>query len=97
VVDNPAWGATDIVADAGVSFNGCVGVFNSGQFSTSAGIVSDHTAGTDNFDYSPLSITYKYRVPSSASYFFEGGVDAAELVMLDRTEEWAYDESTKTL
>jgi len=94
VVDDPTKGAIDTVAGAGVSFNGCIGVFNFGNFSTSAGVLSNHTAGEDEFDFSPPVQTYKV---NSSAYFLEGGVNDAELVMLDRTEEWAYDESTKTL
>lgn len=94
VVDDPTSGATATLADVGLSFNGCVGVFNFGNFSSSAGIISKHTAGSDNFDFSPPTVTYKR---NSSPYFIEGGVNGAELAMLDRTEEWAYDESTKTL
>lgn len=93
VVDDPTSGATATLADAGLSFNDCVGVFNFGNFSSSAGIISKHTAGSDNFDYSPPTVQYR----ATDGYFFEGGVDAAELVMLDMAEEWAYDESTNTL
>lgn len=94
VVDDPTQGATATLAGAGLSFNGCAGVFSFGNFSSSAGIVSNHTAGTDSFDFSPPTVTYRRK---SCPYFLEGGVNAAELVMLDMAEEWAYDESTKTL
>jgi hypothetical protein len=93
VVDDPTLGAIDTLAGAGVSFNDCVGVLNFGNFSTSAAIVSNHTAGTDNFDYSPPTVQYR----QTDGYFFEGGAGAAELAMLDMAEEWAYDESTNTL
>ncbi len=93
VVDDPTLGATATLAGAEVSFNDCVGIFNFGNFSSSAGIVSNHTAGTDNFDYSPPTVQYR----QTDGYFFEGGVSAAELAMLDMAEEWAYDESTNTL
>ena len=93
VVDDPTKGATTTLVGAGVSFNGCVGVFNFGNFSTSAGIVANHTAGTDHFDYSPPTVQYR----QTHDYFFEGGVNDAELTMVDMAEEWAYDESTKTL
>jgi hypothetical protein len=95
VVDDPTLGATATLAGAGVSFDGCIAVMNFGNFTTSARIVSNHTAGTDNFRYSPEK-TRAYK-PKSPMYFFEGGIDDAELVMLDMAEEWAYDESTKTL
>ena len=49
LVDNPSQGAIATLAGAGVSFNDCVGVFNFGNFSSSAGIVANHTAGTDRF------------------------------------------------
>ncbi|MBW2590447.1 MAG: T9SS type A sorting domain-containing protein [Deltaproteobacteria bacterium] len=94
VVDDPTQGATATLAGARVSFDGCVGVFNFGNFSSSAGIISKHTAGSDNFDFSPPTVTYKR---NSSPYFIEGGVNGAELAMLDMAEEWAYDESTKTL
>jgi hypothetical protein len=94
VVDDPTRGATATLADAGLSFNGCVGVFNFGNYSTSAGIVSNHITGSDNFDFSPATVNYS---TYSSAYFFEGGVNGAELAMLDMAEEWAYDESTKTL
>ena len=94
IVDAPTEGAVETLAGAGVSFDGCVGVFNFGNFATSAGVVSSHTAGSGNFDYSPPVNTFKV---NSDAYFFEGGVNAAELVMLDSAEEWAYDESTREL
>lgn len=94
VVDDPTLGATATLAGAGVSFDDCIAVMNFANFSTSARVVSNHTAGTDNFNYSPEVRTYK---PRSPRYFFEGGIDDAELVMLDMAEEWAYDESTKDL
>ena len=94
VVDDPTLGATATLAGAGVSFDDCIAVMNFGNFATSARIVSNHTAGTNNFHYSPKVVAYK---PKSPRYFFEGGIDDAELVMLDMAQEWAYDESTNTL
>jgi hypothetical protein len=94
VVDKPTEGATATLAGAGVSFDGCIAVMNFGNFATSARIVSNHTAGTNSFRYSPEVVAYK---PKSPRYFFEGGIDDAELAMLDMAQEWAYDESTKTL
>ncbi|MBW2589649.1 MAG: hypothetical protein JRD71_02825 [Deltaproteobacteria bacterium] len=94
VVDDPTQGATATLAGAGVSFDDCIAVMNFGNFATSARIVSNHTAGTDNFRYSPKVKAYKRYSPR---YFFEGGIDDAELAMLDMAEEWAYDESTKIL
>jgi hypothetical protein len=83
----------DIVGEAGVSFEGCVGLFNFGSYSTTAAIVSSHEAGSNDFTYSPTAGIYR----TTDDYFLEGGVDGAERVMLDMAQEWAYDESTKTL
>lgn len=93
VIDNPTAGAVDSLAGAGVSFDGCVALLNFGGNNTEVRVVSNHVAGSDNFDYSPAVEHYR----ETPYYFFEGGVGNAELAMLDRTEEWAYDESTKTL
>jgi hypothetical protein len=83
----------DIVASAGVSFKGCIGLFNFGNYATIASFVTQHTAGTNTFKYSPSAGIWR----TSDDYFFEGGSNNAERVMLDTTQEWAYDESTKTL
>ena len=83
----------DIVGEAGVSFDGCVGLFNFGNFETIAARVVNHTAGENNFSYTPSAGIYRH----SDGYFLEGGVDNAERAMLDIPQEWAYDESTKTL
>ena len=91
VVDDPTRGAPDGLAASGVSYNGCIGVFQFGD--TEAKLVSGHTAGTGDFDYRPLFNKYRTR----RAYFFEGGVGDAERVMLDIAQEWAYDETSKTL
>jgi hypothetical protein len=83
----------DIVGEAGVSFDGCIGLFNFGNYETIMAYVSDHTAGENDFNYSPSAGIYR----TSDYYFLEGGVGDAELVMLDIAQEWAYDETDKTL
>lgn len=93
VVDDPTSGATDALVDAGVSFDGCVALLNFSPPITTARVVSNHVAGSDSFDYSPVLANYKKHL----AYFLEGGVDNAERAMLDVAKEWAYDESTKTL
>ncbi|GAA3510922.1 hypothetical protein GCM10022393_25740 [Aquimarina addita] len=93
VVDDPSRGPSPHLAAAGVSFNGCVAVMNFGNHRSDARLVSGHSVGSAEFDYSPTIEKYK----TSKFYFFEGGKDNAERVMLDSAQEWAYDESTKTL
>ncbi len=93
VVDDPDKGAAETLAGAGVSFEGCVGVLNFGNYSTSARMVTKHVVGTDHFDYAPEVDEFR----QTDGYFFEGGTNGAELVMLDSAGEWAYDESTKAL
>ncbi|MGJ8672886.1 Ig-like domain-containing protein [Rubritalea sp.] len=83
----------DAIGDAGVSFEGCIGMFNFGNFETIISRVSSHTSGANEFNYSPSAGIYRH----SDEYFFEGGVDNAERAILDIAQEWAYDESTKTL
>jgi hypothetical protein len=84
---------TSALSTAGVSFEGCIGLFNFGNYETILAKVTSHTAGTNVFSYAPTAGTWR----TSDDYFFEGGVDNAERVMLDIAQEWAYDESTKTL
>ncbi|MGJ8641661.1 MAG: Ig-like domain-containing protein [Opitutaceae bacterium] len=83
----------DIVGETGVSFEGCVGLFNFGAYATNIALVSSHVAGSNDFDYAPTSGIYR----TTDDYFLEGGVDGAERALLDIAQEWAYDESTKTL
>ncbi|CAA6677555.1 MULTISPECIES: LamG-like jellyroll fold domain-containing protein [unclassified Lentimonas] len=83
----------DIVGEAGVSFEGCVGLFNFGAYATNIALVSSHEAGSNYFEYAPTSGIYR----TTDDYFLEGGVDGAERALLDIAQEWAYDESTKTL
>ena len=82
-----------IVGDAAVSFEGCIGLFNFGNFETIASFVSEHEAESNDFKYSPTAGIYRH----SDAYFLEGGVGNAERAMLDIAQEWAYDETTKTL
>jgi hypothetical protein len=93
MVDDPAVGHVDSLAGAGVSFDDCVAVMNLRNWTTYARLVQSHSAGTDNFDYdnAPSYTTTR------AAYFIEGGLGAAELVMLDTAKEWAFDEVTKIL
>lgn len=81
------------IAEAGVSFNGCVALLNFGAHATAGRIVEKHRRGTAEFDYSPPLKKYK----TTLNYFFEGGVGNAERALLDSPGEWAYDESRKTL
>jgi hypothetical protein len=92
VVDNPDAGASDTLAGAGYSFNDCVAVCNFADHITYARLVENHVAGSNTFN-----VAWMEKIGTSNYYFMEGGSNNAERVMLDRTEEWAYDESTKTL
>jgi hypothetical protein len=96
MVDNPNGPAGVSLADAGVSFNNCISILNLGEWETFAKVVSAHPAGADNFDYAPVA-SGSFDNALASPYFFEGGIGAAELVMLDMAQEWAYDESTKML
>ncbi|WPJ95341.1 hypothetical protein SH580_18125 [Coraliomargarita algicola] len=81
------------IAGAGFSFNDCVALLNFGAHATASRLVENHVAGSAEFDYSPELKKYK----TTLNYFFEGGVGNAERVMLDHAQEWAYDETSKTL
>ncbi len=93
VKDNPREGANETIADANVDFSGCVAVMNFGDHVSASGVVYDHSAGSDTFKYRAHFKPYK----NTHNYFLEGGVGAAERVMLDMPQEWAYDETTKVL
>ncbi len=93
MIDNPSVGHVDTLAAAGVSFDDCVAIMNLRNWTTYARLVENHTAGTDNFDYDPAPAY----TDTNAAYIIEGGLNGAELIMLDIAKEWAYDESTKTL
>ncbi|MCK4959214.1 MAG: hypothetical protein KAT00_07430, partial [Planctomycetes bacterium] len=93
MIDDPSVGHVDTLAAAGVSFNDCVAIMNLRNWTTYARLVQNHTVGTDNFDY-VLAPSY---TDTNAAYIIEGGLNGAELIMLDTAKEWAYDESTKTL
>jgi hypothetical protein len=92
VIDNPDAGASDALVGAGVSFNDCVAVCNFADHITYARLVKNHVAGSNTFD-----VAWMEKIGTSNYYFFEGGTNNAERVMLDMAEEWAYDESTKTV
>ena len=81
------------IAEAGISFNGCIALMQFGAHATGTRIVKNHTKGSNTFEYSPELFKYK----TTHNYFFEGGVGDAERAMLDMPQEWAYDELTKTL
>ena len=81
------------IAAAGFSFNDCVALLNFGAHATASRLVENHAVGSSEFDYSPELKKYK----TTLNYFFEGGVGNAERALLDSAQEWAYDESTKTL
>lgn len=81
------------IAPTGICFNGCVVMLNFGAHATGSRIVKNHTAGSGEFDYSPELLKYK----TTSGYFFEGGIGNAGRALLDTAEEWAYDETTKTL
>ncbi|MDF7826518.1 hypothetical protein P4B35_20980 [Pontiellaceae bacterium B12227] len=80
------------LAGTGISYSGCVAVMTLGNHITYARLVKNHTAGTNSFNYDPVS-TYK----TSDDYFFEGGLNNADRVLLDAAQEWSYDESSDTL
>jgi len=94
MVDNPSVGSVESLAGAGVSLNNCVAVLNTRHWTTYARLVQNHTAGSDTFNY---AATPAYKATLRGSYFMEGGVGSAELVMLDRPNEWAFDETNNTL
>jgi len=81
------------IAEAGISFNGCVALMQFGAHATGTRIVKNHAKGAKTFEYSPELFKYK----TTHNYFFEGGLGNAERAMLDMPQEWAYDEVSKTL
>ncbi|MCM2375240.1 glycoside hydrolase family protein [Aporhodopirellula aestuarii] len=85
--------AAKAISNAGHSFNECVALMNFGAHATASRIVENHAPGSREFDYSPELRKFK----TTLGYFFEGGIDNAERPMLDMAQEWALDESTKTL
>ena len=90
-VDDPTRGAPDGLAASGVSYQDCIGVLT--FHNAEAKIITSHVAGSDTFEYGPLFDRYGTR----RNYFFEGGVGNAERRMLDIPQEWAFDETNKTL
>lgn len=80
------------LAETGIAYNDCVAIMTFGNHATGARLVENHTAGSNSFNYATLT---KYKTQDL--YFFEGGLNNAERVLLDTAGEWAYDESTKTL
>ncbi|VGO12988.1 hypothetical protein PDESU_01542 [Pontiella desulfatans] len=76
----------------GFSLSGCIAILNCGNHHTAARIVENHVAGSNTFNYAEAQ-----RYKTTNEYFFEGGVNNAERVLLDSAGEWGYDESTGTL
>ncbi|MDF7799095.1 Ig-like domain-containing protein [Pontiellaceae bacterium B1224] len=76
----------------GFSLTDCIAILNCGNHHTAARLVENHIAGSNTFNYAEVQ---KYKTTNE--YFFEGGKDNAERVLLDSAEEWGYDESTGTL
>lgn len=81
------------IAKTGHSFNDCIALMNFGAHATGSRIVENHTEGTSEFAYQPELFKFK----TTLGYFFEGGKNDAERRMLDIPQEWAFDESNKTL
>jgi hypothetical protein len=92
-----AGSANGIVVDEelvglGFSVKDCIAILNCGNHHTAARVVENHTAGSNTFTYATVQ-----RYKTTNEYFFEGGSNNAERVLLDTAEEWGYDESTGTL
>ena len=85
MVDDPDEGASTSLADAGVSFNGCPTILNTGHWQTVTSSVHNHTAGTDNFDYTDETDFDWACCDGHGRYFIEG-CEAA----LDIPGEWSY-------
>ena len=85
MVDDPDEGSSTPLADAGVSFDGCPAVLNTGHWQTVTSTVRNHTAGTDNFDYSDETQFGSVCCDGHGRYFIEG-CEAA----LDVAGEWSY-------
>ena len=85
MVDDPDEGASTSLANAGVSFNGCPAVLNTGHWQTVTSTVRNHTAGTDNFDYSDET-QYGWACCDGHGRYFIEGCEAA----LDVAGEWSY-------
>lgn len=88
------------MAATGIDFNGKVAVLNVNSMETYAGIIKNHTAGTNDFEYElhpdvisgindkVAGVIHKNRV--HAYFFFENGLD-----LLDVPGEWYYDKTAK--
>ncbi|MFC5050759.1 Ig-like domain-containing protein [Rubritalea spongiae] len=83
---------TDAIAEAGVSFKGCMMLHNFENYGSHVSHVTSHTAGNNIFEYNSIG-GWRH----SSAYFFEGGKGNAERVLLDMAQEWAYDENTRQL
>lgn len=82
----------DEIAEAGVSFEGCMMLHNFENYASYVSSVTSHTSGNNIFEYNSIG-GWRH----SGAYFFEGGKGNAERVMLDTAQEWAYDEDTRQL
>jgi hypothetical protein len=82
----------DEIAEAGVSFAGCMMLHNFENYASYVSYVTSHTSGSNIFEYNSIG-GWRH----SSDYFFEGGKGNAERVMLDMPQEWAYDEDTRQL
>jgi hypothetical protein len=77
---------------AGVSFNGCPVVLNTGHWSTVVSTVRDHTAGGSTFEYDDETPFTSVCCDGDGRYFIEG-CEAA----LDAAGEWTYNAAGELL
>ncbi len=80
-VDDPS-GANDLAA-SGIDATGAMAVMNVGSWKTSAREVLSHSAGSNTFEYDPVTFTYKTK---HHYYYLEGTLE-----LLDAPGEWCYD------
>ncbi|MDB4532591.1 right-handed parallel beta-helix repeat-containing protein [bacterium] len=84
-------GSADLAAN-NINFTDCIALLNFKSHVTWARLIKNHNAGSNTFNYTAIDGPVK-----THQYFMEGGIGNAERIMLDTAEEWAFDESTKTL
>lgn len=86
------------LAGTGIDFTGAIAILNIGSFRTFAQFVDSHSAGSDNFTYTPnlwdrLSNSVWWgKHTYQGRYYLE-----SKLECLDTSEEWFYDPDTKQL
>jgi hypothetical protein len=90
MVDDPAVGGESI-SEAGVSFNDCPVVLNTGHWQTVTSTVHNHTAGTNKFDH-PEDTKFEFVCCDGKGRFFVEGCEAA----MDIEGEWSYSASNPT-